>query len=176
MADKNRTLDFEQQAALLLGSGLAALDDRFAIAGFNSNGRVSCNYYLYKRFDDAWNEAARMRIIAATPGNSTRIGPALRHSGKLLANEFCRQRLIMLITDGKPTDQAYDPDTGYAQHDVRMACEENLRQGVNTFAISTTQNSLGDMQIMFSNNQFLILDDIRRLPVLLPRIYLHLTA
>ncbi len=46
-------------------------------------------------------------------------------------------------------DQEYDPATGYAQHDVRMACEENLRQEIHTFAISTEENSLADMEIMF---------------------------
>ncbi len=170
------TLELEQLSALLLGAGLAAIGDSFAIAGFNSNGRDACVFYIFKNFSEPWNGTTRAKIDAATPSNSTRIGPALRHAGRLLAQQPCRQRIILLITDGKPTDHDYDPDTGYAQRDIRMACEENIRNNIHTFAISTAANSSSDMDAMFPKRRFLIIDNIKRLPTLLPRLYLHLTV
>ena len=71
-------------------------------------------------------------------------------------------------------DQDYDPTTRYAQHDVRMACEENARQDIHTFAISTEENSLADMEIMFPRRRFVILPSIGQLPRILPQLYLRL--
>lgn len=175
LPDSAKVLDVEKQAAIIFGEGLAALGDRFAVSGFSSNGREHCHYVAYKEFGESWSGAIRARILAATPSGSTRMGPALRHSGYRLSQQPCRQRLILLITDGKPMDSEYDPDTRYAQHDVRMACQENARRDIHTFAISTQDNSLADMEIMFPRRRFVILPDIRSLPGVLPQLYLRLT-
>jgi len=169
-----KVLDVEKHAALVMGQGLDALGDRFAVCGFTSSGREHCDYLIFKDFDDPWPGDATRRILGAWPRNSTRIGPALRHAGTLLARQPCRQRLIILITDGKPMDGGYDPNTGYAQHDVRMACVENARLDVHTFAISTEKNSLADMEIMFPRKRFVILPSVEQLPRVLPDIYLRL--
>ncbi len=170
-----RVLDIEKKAGILLGQGLSVLGDAFAVCGFCSNGRKLCEYLVFKDFTERWSQAAIGRVLSVTPRNSTRIGPALRHSGHLMANQPHRQRLLLLVTDGQPQDQGYDPTTRYAQHDVRMACEENARRGIHTFAISTEKNSLRDMEIMFPHHRFALMSDIRRLPVILPRLYIQMT-
>jgi nitric oxide reductase NorD protein len=73
-------------------------------------------------------------------------------------------------------DSDYDPNTRYAQFDVRKACEENERQGISTFAISTAENSRADMEIMFPRGRFVILPDIGHLPTVLPKLYIRLTV
>jgi len=175
LGSQAKVLDVEKQASVILGQGLAALGDRFAVCGFCSNGRELCEYLIFKGFDDPWSGDTIGRVMAAWSHSSTRIGPALRHSGYLLSLQPARQRLVILVTDGKPMDQGYDPNTRYAQHDVRMACEENARQDVHTFAISTEENSLADMEIMFPRRRFVILPSIRQLPRILPQLYLRLT-
>ncbi|NLF33090.1 MAG: VWA domain-containing protein [Planctomycetes bacterium] len=172
---RRNVLDVEKQAAIILAEALATLGDPFAVCGFNSDGREQCEYLLFKDFDDPWPDAAA-RILAVRPRRSTRIGAALRHSGRLLAQRPQRRRLILLVTDGKPMDRGYDPATRYAQHDVRMACEENLRRDIHTFAISTEANSVADMEIMFPRRRFVILPSISRLPAVLPQVYLRLTV
>jgi hypothetical protein len=169
-----KVLDVEKQAAVILGQGLWSLGDRFAVCGFSSNGPQRCDFLEFKGFDDDWPESIG-RILSAWPRSSTRIGPALRHAGWLLSRQPHRQRLILLVTDGKPQDQGYDPNTRYAQHDVRMACEENTRKDIHTFAISTEENSLADMEIMFPRRRFVILPSIDQLPRILPKLYLRLT-
>ena len=173
---RDKIIDVEKHAALILGQGLRSLGDRFAICGFNSSGREHCAYFVYKDLDEAWSRETMARVLAARPSNSTRIGPALRHSGHRLSRVAARQRLIILITDGRPMDSNYDPNSRYAQHDVRMACEENASRGIHTFAISTEENSVADMEIMFPRRRFAILPDIRQLIRVLPRAYIHITT
>jgi hypothetical protein len=175
MGHADRVLDVEKQAAVILGQGLATLGDRFAVGGFSSNGREQCEYLVFKDFAETWSPETMARILTAWPRNSTRIGPALRHAGHLMARQPARQRLIILVTDGKPMDQGYSPHTRYAQHDVRMACEENARRDIHTFAISTAENSLADMEIMFPRRRFVILPSIAQLPRVLPQLYLRWT-
>lgn len=172
---QRKVLDIEKHAALVLGQGLHMLGDRFAVSGFSSNGREQCEYFRYKRFEESWNQAVMRRILGACPRSSTRMGPALRHSAWLLTRIEARQRLIILITDGQPMDNGYSPQTRYAQHDVRMACQENDRLGVATYAISTEENSLADLEIMFARRRFAVLPDIAALPKVLPKLYLNLT-
>ena len=93
----------------------------------------------------------------------------------MLATIATRQKLLILVTDGKPMDSDYDPVSRYAQHDVRMACIENQRQGIVTVGISTEENTLADMELMFPHRRFTLLPDIRALPQVLPRLYLRMT-
>lgn len=171
----DKTIDIEKKAALMIGEGLDSIGDAFAVCGFSSNGPEQCLYTIYKAFEDHWDATARQRIQAARPGHSTRIGAALRHAGWQLGEQPHRQRLILLITDGKPMDKEYDPHTRYAQYDVRKACEENAHRDIFTFAVTTEANTRADMEIMFPRNRFTILRHIDDLPRVLPRLYMHLT-
>jgi hypothetical protein len=173
--EAEKIIEVERESALILGQGLAGLGDGFAICGFSGQGRENCEYYVYKGFADAWDSTAIRRLMGAAPRSSTRIGAALRHSGTLLRDRPSRQKLILLITDGRPMDAGYDPETRYAQFDVRMACEENRRRGIHTFAISTEKASRADMEIMFPARRFAILPSIDHLPSVLPRLYMRLT-
>ena len=170
-----RILDLERRAAMVLGQGLEALGDRFAVCGFHSNGPRQCAFLVFKDFAERWEHAAVARLLAAVPAHRTRIGPALRHAGWRLASSPCRQRLILLITDGRPLDTDYDPATHYGHHDVRKACEENARLKIHTFAVSTAESSVAEMEIMFPDRRFVILSDLRQLPHVLPAVYSRLT-
>jgi nitric oxide reductase activation protein len=174
--DRTKTIEIEKRAALILGQGLSVLDDRFAVCGFSGNGREHCEFYVYKGFYEEWDREAMSCVLAAYPRSATRIGAALRHAGYRLSTIAAKQRLIILITDGKPTDTGYDPNTRYAQHDVRMACVENRHMGIHTFCVSTLENSRADMEIMFPDRMFAILPHIRHLPRILPRLYIKMTV
>lgn len=169
-------IDLEKEATAILAEALDSLGDRFEIGGFTTRGPQNCEYLLFKSIDDAWDEQALRRLDRAHPANSTRMGVALRHAGWRMSSVEARQRLVIVITDGRPMDDRYSPETRYAQYDVRMACEENERRDIHTFAISTEENSFSDMEIMFPHHRFSILGDMRDLPSVLPRLYVRLTV
>ena len=171
-----KILEIEKHAGLILGQGLASLGDRFAVCGFSGNGREQCHFFIFKDFSDEWGNQSIANLYGARSASSTRIGAALRHAGFRIRQEETKQRLIILVTDGRPMDQAYDPETRYAQYDVRMACEENRRNSIYTFCISTMENSRGDMEIMFPERRYSILRDISHLPKVLPELYIRLTT
>jgi nitric oxide reductase activation protein len=168
-------LEVEKEAAFVLATGLGELGDTFSLYGFTGNGRRNCVFYTFKEFDEDWSEDTLQHLMGAAPGSATRIGAALRHAGSKLSERPQKTRLLMLITDGKPCDQGYDTESHYAQHDIHTACQENRREGIHTFCVTTTDNPPSDMELMFPGGRYLILKDIRRLPEVLSRLYLRLT-
>jgi len=172
---QRKVLDVEKHAAVILGEALNLLGDRFSICGFSGSGRKNCEYFIYKELAEDWDGSARAKILSARPLSSTRIGPALRHSGYRLSDVDAKQRLILLITDGRPLDTNYDPGTRYAQYDVRKACEENQALGIATFCISTLENPIADMELMFPGGRYCVASDLSALPRALPKLYTRLT-
>jgi nitric oxide reductase activation protein len=73
-------------------------------------------------------------------------------------------------------DSGYDPATRYAQYDVRRANEENLRSGINAFCISTDENKIEDLEIMFPARHYVIIKSMETLPETLSKLYLKITA
>ena len=69
------------------------------------------------------------------PHQYTRLGPAIRHANKLLSLENSTKPVLVLITDGKPTD--LDPYEGsYGQQDVRKALDEAKNKGINVLTLT----------------------------------------
>lgn len=173
---QKRILDLEKHAAMTLGEGLEALGDPFGIYGFSGNGREQCEFFVYKNLEEGLTEEARRRLLAARPVASTRMGVALRHCLRKLQDHPARRKVILVITDGKPQDTGYDPATRYAQYDVRMACQECRRHDVHVVCISTLENTRSDLEIMFPHHRYVVLEDMRRLPDILPQLYLKMTT
>jgi len=173
---QRRIIDIEKQAALILGEGLDALGDPFGLYGFSGNGREHCEFFVYKDLEEPMDDHARRRVMSAFPTANTRIGVALRHTLGKLKDAPARRRIIILITDGRPQDSGYDPATRYAQYDVRMACHECEKHDVAVVCISTLENSRADLEVMFPQRRYVVLEDMSRLPDVLPALYLTMTA
>jgi len=169
-------LEIEKSAAFLLTEGLKELDDKFGIFGFSGTGREKCSYYVFKKFEEDWKEEQQQRLIGCRPCGSTRIGVAIRHTTEKLKQLDSQRKLIIVITDGKPQDSdGYTTEGLYAQHDVRMACIEAKRNGIVVFCLSTENNSLNELELMFPVKRYVIMRSITELPQLLAKSYIKLT-
>ena len=81
--------------------------------------------------------------------------------------------MIVLISDGKPVDKEYSGN--YAIEDTRMALKEARKYGINTFCITVDKRAAEYLPRMYSHSSWTVIDDVRKLPEKISRIYGGLT-
>ncbi len=168
-------LNLAREATALVADAMDKIGDRFAIHGFDSNGRHEVEYYRFKDFDDDYSEPARARLAGMTAQLSTRMGAALRHAGHFLRYRRAARKLILVVTDGEPHDIDVH-DRKYLVFDAKHAVEEQTRYGVSTFCISLDKSADQYVSRIFGARNYLVLDHLRRLPEKLPLLYMRLTS
>jgi len=168
-------LNLAREATALVAHAMDDLGDNFAIHGFDSNGRHEIEYYRFKDFDQPYDEQARARLAGMKGQLSTRMGTALRHAGHFLRQRRASQRLILLLTDGEPHDIDVH-DRQYLIFDTKRAVEDQRRYGIATFCLSLDAAADEYVTRIFGARNFMVLDQLRRLPEKLPALYLRLTS
>ena len=167
-------LELSQEAVSLLAWAIEALGDPFAIAGFASNTRHEVRYQHIKGFREAWNDEVKGRLAALQAGYSTRMGAALRHAAHYLQHQSADKKLLLLLTDGEPSDiDVHDPQ--WLLQDTRQAVKELDQQGIYTYAISLDPRADEYVRDIFSK-RYSVIDKIQRLPERLPQIFMSLTG
>lgn len=167
-------LDLAREAAALLSHAMDKVGDRFAIHGFDSNGRHDVEYYRYKDFDTAYDDEVKGRLAGMTGQLSTRMGTAIRHAGRILAETGSARKLLLIITDGEPADNdVRDPQ--YLRFDTKKAVEEIAKAGVSTFCMTLDPHADQYVARIFGARNYMIVDHVERLPEKLPLLYAGLT-
>lgn len=169
-----RVLDVARDAVCVLGEVADRLGDRLQILAFASNTRRCCRVWAVKGWHDPWR-AARGRLYALEAQGYTRIGPALRHATAGLARVGADRRLLLLVSDGKPTDQdRYEGRHGIA--DVRMALREAARERITTHALTVETRARDHLPGMLGAGAWHILPSPDQLPAALGEVYGRLSA
>ena len=172
--ENRRVLDVSREAVLVLGEVAHALGDRIQVLAFASHTRNRCHVWEVKGWNDAW-PVGRARLGALKPQGYTRIGPALRHATDRLAAEPADRRLLLLVSDGKPTD--YDRYEGrYGIADVRQALREAERREVCAHAIAVDAVARSYLPPMFGPGAWHVLPHPDHLPQVLTTVYGRLTG
>jgi len=167
-------LNLAREATVLLADAMARIGDHFAIHGFSSNSRHDVGYYRFKDFDRPYGPLQKARLAGMTGHLSTRMGTALRHAGQFLHQRKCHKKLILLITDGEPSDiDVHDPK--YLVVDAKKAVEENNRHGIFTYCMSLDPKADLYVKRIFGVRNYFVVDHIRSLPEKLPLLYLRVT-
>lgn len=167
-------LELLRDASLLLATVLERLGMRFAVAGFHSNGRHEVAYVRCKGFAERCTAGAKSRIAGLSAGLSTRLGAALRHAGAELARQPGERRLLLVITDGQPSDIDVH-DARHLTEDARHAAQSLRAAGIRTFCLSLDPRGDAYAARIFGAAHYEVLDLIGRLPEKLPRLVLALT-
>jgi hypothetical protein len=108
--------------------------EKVSVAITSSETRKKIHYQELKTFEENWIHFFR-RSHELTPHQYTRLGPAIRHATKILAKENTLKPLLILITDGKPTD--LDPYEGsHGQKDVRKSIDEAKAAGIHILTLT----------------------------------------
>jgi Mg-chelatase subunit ChlD len=150
-----RVLDVAKSALIILAEALHDHDVPTCVAAFSSETRKRCSFLMVKEFMQPW-AAARRRLVSLEPHGYTRIGPALRHATALLARAPQRSKLLLLISDAKPTD--YDRYEGrYGVADVQKALYEASPLGITTFALALDAKAGTHLPAMYRRGHFELL-------------------
>jgi nitric oxide reductase NorD protein len=173
-SDHARVIDVIRDSLFLFSEALSATGDRFAMYGFSSLKRGNVRFNRLKSFDERYDSAARGRIAAIKPGYYTRMGAAIRHATTLLAAQPQRQRLLLLLTDGKPND--VDRYEGrYGIEDTRMALHEARQQGLRPFCVTIDNEANEYLPHLFGTGGFAVIKKPEDLPKELPLLYAQMT-
>ncbi len=171
--ENRRVLDVAREAILVLGEVADQLGDRLQLLTFASHTRNHCRVWEVKGWRDSWRLACD-RLGAIHPQGYTRMGPALRHAIAGLSAETADRRLLLLVSDGKPTD--YDRYEGrYGIADIRQALREADRAGVHTHALAVDATARDYLPPMFGHGNWDILSHPEQLPEVLTTVYGRLT-
>jgi nitric oxide reductase NorD protein len=167
-------LDLTRQATVLLSDAINKIGDPFAIHGFCSDGRHDVEYYRFKDFDQPYNELPKARLAGMTGQLSTRMGAAIRHATHYLNAQKTSKKLLMVITDGEPADiDVRDPQ--YLRYDAKKSVEDAARNGISTFCMTLDPRADQYVSRIFGAKNYMIIDQIARLPEKLPLLYAGLT-
>lgn len=174
VSDHARAIDVIRDSLLLFSEALSATGDRFALYGFSSLKRAQVRFHHLKGFGDRYDELIRGRIAAIRPGYYTRMGAAIRHATQLLSRQRNRQRLLLLLTDGKPND--LDQYEGrYGIEDTRAALLEAKRQGLRPFCVTIDSEASDYLPHLFGPGGYVMIRKPEELPKELPLLYAQMT-
>jgi nitric oxide reductase activation protein len=174
--DRKRIIDIEKESLLLMCEALEAIRDEYAIYGFSGSGREECQFYTVKEFGERYDDRVKGRVGGIYGRQKTRMGPALRHATKRLMAVDAHVKLLILLTDGKPYDSDTYQDNTYAQEDTKMALREARREKIHLFCVTVDQEGADYLPHMYSDANFVVVDDVRTLPHKLPQLYRRLTS
>lgn len=167
-------IELEREAVTVLAAAMDQLGDRFAIHGFTSNARRDVTYLRFKDFDQPFGYEAKAALAGAQALLSTRMGAALRHAGAFLRGCPAEKKLLLIVTDGEPSDiDVRDPR--YLLLDAKKAVGSLAREGIHTFCMSLDARADKYVARIFGAKNFLVVDHLNRLAEILPFMYLRLT-
>ncbi len=169
-----RIIDVIKDSLMVFSEALEKLQDKFAIYTFSSLQNKKVYFNIIKNFKDTYNTLIRGRIDAIKPQYYTRMGAAIRESAKILDKQESANKLLLIISDGKPNDEdRYDGR--YGIEDTKKALEEVKQKGITPFCITVDLDAKEYLGYLFGRNGYAVVRDGQKLPKVLTEVYINLT-
>lgn len=169
-----RAIDVIQDSLLLFSEALETTGDPFALYGFSSLRRDQINFHQLKSFDEDYDGVVRGRVAAIKPGYYTRMGAAIRYASKILAKQRNSQRILLLLTDGKPNDVDHY-EGRYGIEDTRVALMEARKIGLRPFCVTIDTEANDYLPHLMGNGNYVVIRKPEELPKQLALLYAQLT-
>ena len=148
-----RVIDVIRDALYVFGEALSATGDAFEMLGFSSVRRQHVRIQHIKGFGERWNDTVRSRVGALKPGFYTRMGAAVRDATRRLGARPERQRLLLVLTDGKPNDlDIYEGR--YGLEDTRHAVQEARDAGLIPFCVTIDHEAHDYLPMLFGSQGY----------------------
>ncbi|ARU03701.1 hypothetical protein CCO03_02480 [Comamonas serinivorans] len=162
-----RVIDVVKDAVALLCDALQGLGHRFAVFGFNGDGREQVDFLEIKAFEADWSATQAASLAAAAPRGATRMGAAVRHAALRLSREPTRRKLLLVLSDGYPQDRDYGPrrdDPSHGVADTAKALREAEHGGIATFHLSVDSAAHDYLRRMCKPDSYRVVRDVEALP------------
>ncbi len=173
--DNVRVIETAKQSLAVLAEVLNLAGDEFALYSFSSDSRLRVRCDRIKSFDDVYDDETQRNILEVKPQNYTRLGAPVRHVGATLALRKSRQKLLIILTDGKPHDPIDRYEGKYALEDTRRALIEQRAKGVECFGLTIDQEGPRYLKHLFGAGHYAVYSHLSKMPEVLPNLYAKLT-
>jgi len=169
-----RIIDVIKDSLMVFSEALEKLEDKFAIYTFSSLQNKKVYFNIIKNFKDKYDTLIRGRIDSIKPQYYTRMGAAIREATKILDKQQSTNKLLLIISDGKPNDEdRYDGR--YGIEDTKKALQEIKKKGITPFCITIDLDAKEYLSYLFGRNGYAIVRDGEKLPKVLTEVYINLT-
>lgn len=166
-------LDVERLAVAVLAEAMNALGDPFSMLAFASNGRDDVEMTTVKAFNEPYDRACVGRLAALSSGLSTRLGTALRHAGELISHARSFRKLVIVLTDGEPSDiDVADPLE--LVEDARRAAVGLRTRGIDGFGVVLGSGAMNSAARIFGRGNTMLVPRVEDLPARLSELYFRL--
>jgi nitric oxide reductase NorD protein len=166
-------LDVERLAVAVLAEAMSALGDPFSMLAFASNGRDDVEMTTVKAFDEPYDRACVGRLAALSSGLSTRLGTALRHAGELISHARSFRKLVIVLTDGEPSDIDVSDPLDLVE-DARRAAVGLRTRGIDGFGVVLGSGAMNSALRIFGRGNTMLVPRVEDLPARLSELYFRL--
>jgi nitric oxide reductase activation protein len=164
-------LDVERLAVAILAEAMGALRDPFCLLGFASNGRNDVEMTTVKAFDESYDRACIGRLAGLSSGLSTRLGTA-RHAGEVISHARSFRKLVIVLTDGEPSD--IDSDPLDLIEDASRAALGLKSRGIDGFGVVLDPGGISAAAKIFGRGNTMLVHRVEDLPSRLSELYFRL--
>ena len=171
-----RVIEVARRSMAVLAEALAAAGDEFALYGFASDSRQRVRCHRLKGYEERYDDGSRRRLRALSPGDYTRMGAVVRHAGRGLLERAHAQKLLIVLTDGRPHDPIDGYEGRYAIEDTRRALQELRARGVRCFGLTIDARGRAWLPSLFGPGHYAVFSRPEALPSVLPRLYARITG
>jgi uncharacterized protein YegL len=166
-------LEVERLAVAVLAEAMSALGDPFSMLAFASNGRDDVEMTTVKAFNEPYDRACVGRLAALSSGLSTRVGTALRHAGEVISHARSFRKLVIVLTDGEPSDiDVADPLD--LVEDARRAAVGLRARSIDGFGVVLGSNAMNFANRIFGRGNTMLVPRVEDLPSRLSELYFRL--
>ena len=171
---EQRVIDVIKDGLMVFSDSLERLNDKFAIYTFSSLKNTKVYFNIIKNFKEPHSDLIRGRIESIKTGYYTRLGAGIRESANILAKQKSANKLLLIISDGKPNDvDRYDGR--YGIEDTKKAISEVRKRGITPFCITIDVKAKEYLSYLFGHKGYAVVRKGEKLPKILPEIYINLT-
>lgn len=166
-------LDVELLAVALLAEAMDQLGDSFGLLAFASDGRDDIRMTSIKNFVEPYDRDCRARLAGLVPGLSTRLGAALRHAGAVMGAATSSRKLLIVLTDGEPSDIDVSDPLDLIE-DARRAALGLHAQGIDAYGVVLGRAGVDAATRIFGRGNTMLVHRVEDLPARLSELYFRL--